>query len=261
MEFKNPTDAKRKTGLSYLGSVNSSAKISKGKKYNVETYILYLAPANRSGYEVCPMRSPECTEACLNESGRNKIDIHKNRINKARVKKTKLFFEEKEFFMNWLVTEIERSKKKADKKGKEFSVRFNGTSDIDLSKLNLDGKNILDIFPDVQFYDYTKVFPRMRKYNDTPNYDLTYSYSGHNMEETMEVLTDSIGRVAVVFEGPELPKTWKGFEVIDGDTYDMRYVDPKGVVVGLRFKKVRNEIDTSGSPFIISNDNPDCEYE
>ena len=112
-QYQNKAQAKRMTGLSYLGGINTSSKIKKGLKYDEMTYILYLAPAKMSGYEVCSMRSAECTAACLNESGHNRIDIHENVINKARITKTKLFFENRPFFMAWLIDEIRSAQKKA----------------------------------------------------------------------------------------------------------------------------------------------------
>ena len=238
MIFKNVSQAKKLTGLSYLGSVNSSSKIAKGLKYNESTYILYLAPAKLSGYEVCPMRTDECTAACLNESGRNKIDIHKNQINKARIKKTKLFFEDREFFMGWLIYEIGKEKEKAERKGMRFSVRLNGTSDLDPTTFKLDNKNILEWFPDVNFYDYTKISKRFRLLEKYPNYDLTYSFSGYNMMDCITLLKEGKGRVAMVFEGKQLPTKWSGYNVIDGDAYDMRYLDEENVIVGLKFKKL-----------------------
>lgn len=251
MVFKNVSQASKLTGLSYLGNVASSSKIAKGLKFNEATYILYLAPANLSGYEVCPMRTKECSEACLNESGHNRIDVKKNNINKARIKKTKLFFEHREFFMNWLYAEIVKAKVKADILGMRFSVRINGTSDISLESFKINGVNILQHFDNVQFYDYTKVDNRFRMLDKYSNYDLTYSFSGNNMDKCLELLMKKKGRVAMVFEGKHLPESFMGFKVVDGDTYDMRYLDEQGVIVGLRFKKVRNKIDTKNNPFII----------
>ena len=261
MVFTNISQAKKSTGLSYLGSVASSSKIAKGLEYNEMTYILYLAPADMSGYNVCPMASEECKEACLSESGHNRIDVKKNNINKARIKKTKLFFEERDFFMDWLVTEIEKAKYNAEQLGYRFSVRINGTSDIDLSTFKLNGKNILELFDDVQFYDYTKVSKRFRMLDKYPNYDLTYSFSGHNMLQCMDLLDKQKGRVAMVFEGKVLPTSFMGYKVIDGDAYDMRYLDEQGVIVGLKFKKVRNKIDTSNNVFIIPMDSSFSVYE
>jgi hypothetical protein len=159
MKFTNVSQAKKLTGLSYLGGVATSSKMAKGLKYNEATYILYLAPARMSGYEVCPMRTDECTNACLNESGHNKIDIKKNVINNARIKKTKLFFEDREFFMGWLIYEITKEKVKAEKAGMTFSVRLNGTSDLDPTTFKLDNKNILEWFSDTPFYDYSYLKP------------------------------------------------------------------------------------------------------
>ncbi|CAB4143603.1 hypothetical protein UFOVP449_230 [uncultured Caudovirales phage] len=254
LQFTTVGNAKKVTGLSYLGSVASSSKIAKGLQYNEMTYILYLAPANQSGYEVCPMRTAECTEACLTESGHNRIDVKKNAINKARIKKTKLFFEERAFFMGWLVAEIEKAKADAESKGFRFSVRLNGTSDIDPTLFKHNGRTLFQLFDDVTFYDYTKVAKRFRLLDKYPNYDLTYSFSGHNMLQCMELLSKGNGRVAMVFEGKVLPVSFMGYKVIDGDTYDMRYLDEQGVIVGLKFKKVRNKIDTANNAFIIPMD-------
>lgn len=261
MKFQNLSQAKKLTGLSYLGSVNSSSKMAKGLKYNESTYIIYLAPAKLSGYEVCPMRTDECTAACLNESGRNKIDIHKNQINQARIKKTKLFFEDREFFMGWLIYEIGKEKQKAERSGLRFSVRLNGTSDLDPTTFKLDNKNILEWFPDVSFYDYTKVSKRFRLLEKYSNYDLTYSFSGYNMMDCINLLKEGKGRVAMVFEGKKLPTKWSGYDVIDGDAYDMRYLDEENVIVGLKFKKVRNKIDTANNKFIIPMNSPYSIYE
>lgn len=254
MTFSNVASAKRMTGLSYLGSVASSSKIAKGLKFNERTYILYLAPASVSGYNTCPMSTNECREACLAESGHNRIDVKENRINKSRIKKTKLFFEERNFFMAWLVAEITKAYTEAIKDGYRFSVRLNGTSDIDPTTFKYNGKNILEIFPNVSFYDYTKVSKRFRLLEKYPNYDLTYSFSGYNLTECIELLETKRGRVAMVFEGKRLPIEWGGFKVIDGDEYDMRYIDDEGVIVGLKFKKVRKKIDTANNPFIIPMD-------
>lgn len=251
MVYQNRAQAKRMTGLSYLGGIATSSKIAKGLKYDEMTYILYLAPADRSGYEVCPMRSAECTAACLNESGHNKIDIHENTINKARITKTKLFFEQRKFFMSWLQDEIRSAQKKAAAAGKRFSVRLNGTSDLSPEQFHLDGKNILELFPEVQFYDYTKVHKRIQLTKKYSNYDITFSYSGENILQCMDALQKGT-RVAMVFE--EVPESFLGYKVIDGDAYDMRYIDEESVIVGLKYKQVRNKLDKAKSKFVITKE-------
>lgn len=261
MVFTSIAAAKRLTGLSYLGSVASSSKIAKGLKYNEMTYILYLAPSTASGYNVCPMATNECINACLNESGHNRIDVKQNRINKSRIAKTKLFFEHREFFMKWLIAEITKASLDAQCGGFRFSVRLNGTSDIDPTSFKYAGMNILELFPMVTFYDYTKVAKRFRLLEKHSNYDITYSFSGYNMIDCERLLSERKGRVAMVFEGKRLPSTFMGYKVIDGDEYDMRYIDEPGVIVGLKFKKVRNKIDTANNPFIIPMNSTYSVYE
>lgn len=244
MQFTSIAAAKKQTGLSYLGMVNSSVKHLKNYKYAEMVYALYLAPASLSGYNVCPMSNAECRALCLNESGKNKMDIKLNRINNSRVKKTKLFFEHREFFMQWLIADIIKYKKVADKEGYHFSVRLNNTSDINPESFYIrkDEKtiNILQMFPDIQFYDYTKVHNRIDLLNKYKNYDLTFSYDGYNWNVCENMLNNNV-RVAAVFKN-KLPETWNGVKVIDGDLYDTRFIDERNVIVGLKFKQVRNKL-------------------
>jgi hypothetical protein len=252
MKFSTKIDAKRKTGLTYLGSVNKTAKHVKAYKFNELTYGLYLAPAKLSGFEVCPMRTAECTALCLNESGMNRMNMKDDMITKGRIKKTKLFFEDRQFFMEWMIHEISLTKEKARKNDYHFSVRLNNTSDIspEMFWLEIEGKkkNILEIFPDVQFYDYTKVPKRFELTKKYPNYDLTFSYSGENEKECKTLLTKG-GKVAVVFKN-NLPETFWNKKVVNGDEYDMRYRDESNVIVGLKFKTVRKKPEKD-SKFVI----------
>lgn len=240
MIFSTVSKAKKETNLAYLGNINVSSKLAKNKKVSKQfTYILYLAPAKLSGYNVCPKATKECITGCLNTSGRVKMD-NKNIIVNARIKKTKLFFEHREFFMKWLVNEIANAKRKAKKAGYGFSVRLNGTSDLNWNAYKVYDKNVFELFPDVQFYDYTKI---VNKFNNiAPNYHLTLSYTGYNWEECNNVLSKG-HNVAVVFnvkKGQALPETFNGYPVIDGDLTDYRPDDQKGVIVGLRWKEIRD---------------------
>ena len=249
MLFITKAQAKRSTGIAYLGSVNMTHKHQKAYDYNELVYGLYLAPANLSGYEVCPMRSQECTDLCLNGSGM--AVLYENMVVQGRIKRTKLFFEYRTFFMEWMIDEINAAKRKADKLGYRFSVRLNNTSDISPESFYIfkDGRNmnILELFPDVQFYDYTKVPKRVELMKKYPNYDVTFSYSGFNMGVCEEMLKNNV-RVAMVFKN--VPDTFMGYKVIDGDAYDMRYLDSSNVIVGLKFKRVRNKI-TNKTKFVI----------
>lgn len=245
LKFTTIKNAKKETGLAYLGAINVSSKLMKNKKVSHNyTYAFYLAPAKQSGYNICPNSTPECRLGCLSTSGRAGMEIlggRKTMTKDCRIKKSKLFNENQEYFMEWLVAEINFYKRKAIKDSYDFSVRLNTTSDIDWTNVLLNGKNIFEIFPDIMFYDYTKIKNKM--FNIIPNYQLTYSYTGRNEKQAMDILYKGMN-IAVVFDvkkGKKLPETFKGFKVVDGDLTDARFLDEKNVVVGLRWKRIANK--------------------
>jgi hypothetical protein len=240
-KFKNRSQAKREKGISNLTAINSSAKLSHNVEVGVYTSVFYGAPARNSGYETCPNATDSCRGACLYASGLVKVEEYagKNTIKKCRVNRTKLFFEDQAFFMGWLIAELKAAQAKAKRDGMEYSVRLNGTTDIAWETVKVDGKNIFEIFPDVQFYDYTKSFARMSL--NISNYHLTFSYTGEgdNVKQSLELLAAG-QNVAVVFDtkrGRELPASLAGIEVIDGDVTDYRPADKRGVWVGLHVHK------------------------
>ena len=146
----------------------ANPKIQKGTKLGYLSFILHLAPATLSGKETCPKRTAGCTAACLNTAGRGGI-IKKgestNAIQQARIRKTKLFFENRVTFMTQLVKDIELGIKQSLAKNLIPVFRLNGTSDIAWEKYSVtrDGvvyKNIFEAFANVTFYDYTKILGR-----------------------------------------------------------------------------------------------------
>jgi hypothetical protein len=149
--------------------------------------------------------------------------------------------------MRWLIYEIKAAQRKADRMTYEFSVRINNTSDISPEDFQLDGKNILEIFPSVKFYDYSKIKERIELMKLYPNYNVTYSYNGYNLTECEKMLLNKIN-IAVVFK--LVPENFMGYKVIDGDKNDLRYRDMKGVVIGLLYKRVRKRL-TSDIKFVI----------
>jgi len=244
MTFTTIGAAKKQTRLSYIGSVNKSAKLAKNGKVNHQyTYGVYLAPANTSGFNVCPYSTPECRKGCLATSGRAGMEIlaGKTKTANCRGNKTRLFYEQPEFFMAWLIAEIKAAQAKAIVDGYGFSVRLNCTSDIDWQNVKVDGKNIFEIFPNVTFYDYTK---NPNKFVNKPdNYHLTFSYTGRNWH-LCEVLLNTGHNVAMVFDVKnenELPAMYKGYKVVNGDATDYRVDDSKGVIVGLKWKRIANK--------------------
>ena len=273
--FVNRSQATKSKGFSYLGKIGSSSKIIKSSKVlNIDTYVLYLAPYLSSGYQVCSMATTDCIEGCLSTSGRAGMEINSgnpSRIIASRIGKTRMLFENRAFFMNWLVAEISANKLLSEKRGNEFAVRLNGTSDINWKAMKLNGQTVFELFPTIQFYDYTKVPNRFK--GMPKNHHLTFSYTGYNWSDCENVLNAGYN-VAVVFDlqkfynnRPEnvkpLPTKFKGYNVIDGDITDYRPMDKKGTIVGLRFKaiadkKAQNRVKVS--KFVVNPMDSDCTY-
>jgi len=218
-------------GMKLLNSGNS--KTIKGLAYGYVTYGIHLSPSKLSGFNTCHWASKGCSMACLNTAGRG---IMKN-VQKARINKTKFLFQHRETFMAQLHKEITVGAKKARKYDKTPCVRLNLTSDIpwEAKQFFFEGKSIFDHFPDLAFYDYTKGSYRMHKFLDgkmPKNYSLTFSRSEETSNDRMRRILNKGGNVAVVFRG-SLPEKYLGHPVVNGDDTDLRFLDPKGVIVGL----------------------------
>ena len=219
-------------------------KTLKGEKEGFLTFILHLAPADVSGYQTCPKATAGCKAACLNTAGRGGMfkPGGTNVIQEARKRKTRFFFENRTEFMALLVEDIKRGIKYAEKRGFIPVFRLNGTSDIAWEKIRVgEFRNVMEMFPTIQFYDYTKILGRK---NLPFNYQLTFSRAESN-EMDSRLAASSGMNVAVVFSAKTLPEVYMGRRVFNGDDSDLRFLDPKGVIVGL-YAKGRAKKDTSG---------------
>ena len=243
---------KPKTRKPLLG-FDTNAKTVKGEQLGFLTCILYLAPSDISGFQVCPMaKIAQCEKACLYTAGRGAFTSIQN----ARIAKTQYFFNDRQDFMLNLVKDIEKGIKQASKAGLTLLIRLNGTSDIKWENIHFDyefmhGKirsiTIFDLFPEIQFYDYTKIPNR----SDIPkNYDLTFSYSGviEYQKYAKKAISNNM-RIATVFRSVKhIPDNFLGLPVVSGDNSDIRHLDPKGHIVAL-YAKGKAKTDKSG--FVI----------
>lgn len=226
-----------------LLNIDSNAKTVKGQKKGYLTAILYLAPAKSSGYQVCASATPGCIAACLNTAGRGQM----NMVQEARIRKTKMFFEQRKEFMLQLEKEIEVFIKYAAKKDMIPTVRLNGTSDLFWSRLSFVGKNgqtyesMIHRFPKIQFYDYTKhaAHGKLPK-----NYNLTFSLAENNEPNALKAIEQGMN-VAVVFRNKDLPKKYLGLRVLNADETDLRFLDKKKSIAGL-YAKGKARKDASG---------------
>ena len=248
--------------------VNYKAK--KNLQLKVYSWFLSLAPSDISGFNVCPMankvtqgednkRKSACSSVCVAHNGNGSYP----NVIKARIRKTRLFFEDRQEFMVLLISDIKQAINKSEKAGfiptfrlnaysdiKWENIRFNATGlSFDHGKYN--GKNIFEIFPDITFYDYTKISNRK-----TPsNYHLTVSYFGNKSEYKKAIENGS--NVAMVFntpKGEKLPAVYDGRPVIDGDLTDLRTPANDGInsIVGLRFKGSKANKSALLDSFVVS---------
>ena len=229
-----------------LSKGSTNAKTSKN---DIKTFILYLAPHNLNykGITLCNNASNGCIDSCLNTAGRGAF----SNVQNARINKANFYVSDKKVFLAQLLKEIKKEIKKASDKNEKIAFRLNGTSDIDFLYL-LDKHFNFNVdllqYDKVYFYDYTKSLPRAKRYQNYRNYTLTFSKSESNEKETIEAMNLGIN-VATVFSN-DLPKTYKGVKVVNGDKSDLEMIKHKKVILGLKAKgKARK--DTSG--FVITN--------
>jgi hypothetical protein len=236
----------------------SSAKTRKGEALNFLTGILYLSPSTLSGVgNVCPWAGT-CKEACLNTSGRGAF----NSVQAARIKKTKAFFANRNAFLESLYEDCKALVAKAKRLGMSPCVRLNGTSDLAFHRLIVPskGKTLMDLFPTVPFYDYTK---SVKKALDNArglhaaNYYVTFSRDSAANENECAAVLRAGGNVSVVFRD-SLPPTYWHRPVLDGDLHDLRFLDRRaragrsGYVIGLKAKGKAKK-DKSG--FVVDTAN------
>lgn len=209
-----------------------NAKTVKGESLGWLTLVRYLAPADESGVNVCP-RAGACKSVCLYTAGRGSMQKTKD----ARIAKTLDAVNNRQAHLGRAALEITAARKRAKALGLKLAVRMNGTSD-----LPADARALATSFPDVQFYDYTKIPSAIERaaYLNNLHYTLSYDPQTVPWELCRMVIDFSATSVAVVFDlkafGGKLPTEWRGVEVIDGDTHDLRFLDKRGVIVGLKAK-------------------------
>ena len=214
----------------------SNPKTAKSADYGYLTGGLHLAPHISSGYQACGSETVGCSSNCLYVQGRGRM----NTVQQARIRKTRLYFERRDEFLTDLVKDIASIERRAVKNNLKPCVRLNVLSDIRWER-----HGIMEQFPSVTFYDYTKHKNRKRL---PENYSLTFSRSEVTTNADVEQAINNGMNVAVVFKD-RLPLYWNNIPVIDGTTHDLRFLDPSPCIVGLVAKGTAKK-DKSG--FVVS---------
>ena len=217
-----------------LSKDTSNAKLAKthdlhGRDW--ETLILYMAPAEVavSGVNLCPASTEGCRRDCLFYQGRARLF---KEVNEARIRKARQFITDPFEFFAQLHSEVSRAFRLATAKGKRLAIRLNGTTDIDWTPF-------VRLYPDIQFYDYTKTARGMSFARGAlpDNYHITFSRSEENRNIASRVLRAG-GNVAVVVD-KGVNVDFSDARLLDGDLHDARFLDGRsadGLVVVLRAK-------------------------
>ena len=199
------------------------AKTVKGNGSGYLTAIMYMTPYKTLGRNLCPMaETAGCLDGCLNTAGRGAM----NSVQKGRARKAEWFIKDQAGFMAQLIKDCIRFVAYCDKRGIKPAIRLNGTTDVRWELIKHDGLNLFEIFPEIMFYDYTKIANRPL---DIPNYKLTFSYSEASAayEKQCKIALNRGMNIAVVFRDKEsIPESFLGLPTIDGDKTDLRFLDP-----------------------------------
>tara|TARA_R110000772_G_scaffold108972_6_gene212125 strand:- start:1401 stop:2135 length:735 start_codon:yes stop_codon:yes gene_type:complete len=231
-----------------LIGVGTNAKTIKGDGSEYLTGIVYMTPykvmVDNKWYNSCSMAVlAGCIEGCLNTAGRGAM----NCVQAARQRKAEWFYRDRDGFMRQLITDLKRFVAYCKKRGIQPVIRLNGTTDIRWELITIDGLTIFEHFPEISYYDYTKI--ANRNTDHIPNYHLTWSYSNASPKYAamMQTALDRGMNVATVFRKAfDYANTWAGLPVINGDADDLRILDPKGGHIVALYAKGKAKKDTSG---------------
>jgi hypothetical protein len=231
----------------------NQAKMLKSTGKGYLSGCLNLAPAyNYRGHNTCPYAG-QCKASCLQYCGRNGMSMARL----ARERKTMLFYDDLDTFRYMLFADLAALRAKAKREDVVPTFRFNCLSDISIEDYLPD---MFSAFPEIQFIDYTKVYSRMFK--ELPdNYHLTYSINEKTPAGIInKIYSNTRFNCAAVFEKP-VPSRYKFdgklYPVISGDESDLRHLDPRQAIVGLKYKNPMHNKKLKGKAlkpgFIILN--------
>jgi hypothetical protein len=232
----------------------ANTKVEKNIKDGFYTGVVHLLP-DYDIERVCPFAGL-CSKLCLTNAGNPAYLAGKL---KARYARTALCFENRQLFLFYLAIDIARHCIDAAKLGLNPAIRPNGTSDIPfeskayrllvtaammplLARYGVNAEigkayTIFELFPEVQFYDYTKIYARLGR--EPENYHLTFSLDGQNNVNSAELALRRGYSVAIPFytlpDSVEL--NGRIYSVFDADKTDFRPLDPRGQIAGLKYKR------------------------
>ena len=226
-----------------------NAKTTKGEKHGWASFIFMGAPHEESGYNACAGSSVGCRATCLYYAGRGAFP----QVKSARIRKTKLYFEDFTTFKSSMEKDIKSALNWADRNNLKPCFRLDGTTDLGVAQHFVSNNKTK------QFYDYTKCPSRIRMAEKHDNWHITYSLSENTTTNRMRILLASNSNIAIPFHNvPEIGTRLLGREIVSGDETDLRFLDGMKKIVTLKVKggkgkKTLNEDKKSTNGFILTD--------
>jgi len=228
---------------------------------------------NLSKVNLCKHATTGCSISCIYHQGIFKHALfQKNKVKQARLKRTLKFLTQRETFFAQIIKEIKALQRKSKRKNLIPIISLNGTSDILWEKEGFiyqekEYKHLMELFPEVQFFDYTKYnIPKSRKKLPL-NYHLTYSRAGTHRGkiiddwETITSYLDKNINVAIVCTYAIKTKLldnshYQDYGLIDGDLQNNRALDQnsKGEKGNIILLEANKKTDINSSGFILQTE-------
>jgi hypothetical protein len=216
----------------------NNAKTIKGEAYNHATFLFYGAPAKVSGYNACA-NSGLCADTCIYYQGMGRFPNVQN----ARIRKTKLYFEDRDNFLMTVNKDIMKAVTWSKKQNLTPCFRLDGTTDIGIAR------HFVEYYKTLQFYDYTKILNRIEKAQNIPNWHLTYSLSERTTPQQLQQVLATKTNIAIPFAtAPDMTSKLWGRELVNADKHDLRFLDGENKIAVL---KVKGKIKSND--FIVPN--------
>ena len=214
--------------------LDTSGGNTKLKKNNKDVTIRVAGLSLHPTDTICPMRHiAGCAKSCLISSGRGVFD----NVRDSRQAKTDWLMADRVGFITQLCKELVNFEKLCAKTEVVPYVRLNVISDVQW-ELKAYGA-MPDRFPNINFFDYTKMAKRLTKL--PRNYELMFSYSkalAYDKQVAMALKTDA--PMSVVGIGP-MPERYLGKDVVSGDISDIENLKHRNKVLWLTYKVAKGK--------------------
>ena len=252
MTLKKSQSICREFGFTnWLTLPNASPKLIKSNGMGFYNAGIGLAQANLSATNNCTASTPDCRKLCLGNFGRAEF---LPQLMQTRINRSNFLHRHRQLAWQTMLPQLMAIDRRATRNGLTVAFRPDITSD---KNWDLILPQLFATFPNWKFYGYTKLRSKITRYLNGSNPMVpTFSWSerlksklvNHTSgDDYPSFLLENGINIAVVFYDRKtlagrLPRKFLGRTVIDGDKHDLRFLDPRGVIVGLKPKLPKSKV-------------------